>query len=341
MGLDKDRSRRFGEPAKFLPVIFVVALIAIIYGVYTYAHLFRLLQIDIAKNRRDLDLYKVGIIETVIFNILVFMVLVCFGLAVVTPPGSVPNSSEWIYVENDMREQPVELQTALETKKSGERRNCKWCGKYKPDRCHHCRVCKTCVLKMDHHCPWIYNCVGLNNHKHFMLLLFYVTLTSLFVSITMAWSVYEVVSKDDPPLSDLFVVLFGESLAGFVSLITAGFFGFHLYLTVEALTTIEFCEKQSGKSSSKNPSIFSKGVYGNFEEILGKNPLIWLVPFHPDRGDGLSFDVDLTRFGERESLLIEAGAGASGIPAAVPVKGEIDTPVTVDDDGGTGGRGDR
>jgi hypothetical protein len=36
MGIDKDRSRRFGEPAKFLPVIFVVALIATVYAVYTY-----------------------------------------------------------------------------------------------------------------------------------------------------------------------------------------------------------------------------------------------------------------------------------------------------------------
>ena len=36
MALDKDRSRRFGEPAKFLPVLFVIALIATVYGTYTY-----------------------------------------------------------------------------------------------------------------------------------------------------------------------------------------------------------------------------------------------------------------------------------------------------------------
>lgn len=36
MAADKARSRRFGEPAKFLPVIFVIGVIATIYGIYTY-----------------------------------------------------------------------------------------------------------------------------------------------------------------------------------------------------------------------------------------------------------------------------------------------------------------
>ncbi len=36
-------------------------------------------------------------------------------------------------------------------------KTCKKCLKYKPKRTHHCSVCKTCILKMDHHCPWLNN----------------------------------------------------------------------------------------------------------------------------------------------------------------------------------------
>lgn len=40
---------------------------------------------------------------------------------------------------------------------------CKTCQFAKPARCHHCHVCNKCVLKMDHHCPWLGACVGFHN----------------------------------------------------------------------------------------------------------------------------------------------------------------------------------
>ena len=33
-----------------------------------------------------------------------------------------------------------------------------------------------CVMKMDHHCPWINNCVGHKNHKSFTLFLTFVVI---------------------------------------------------------------------------------------------------------------------------------------------------------------------
>ena len=36
-----------------------------------------------------------------------------------------------------------------------------------PVRYHWCKVCNVAVLKRDHHCPWVWNCVGVGNSLYF------------------------------------------------------------------------------------------------------------------------------------------------------------------------------
>ena len=59
-------------------------------------------------------------------------------------------------------------------------RTCRRCRQFKPGRAHHCSICDRCVIKMDHHCPWVNNCVGLGNHKFFLLFIFYVFVLSAY-----------------------------------------------------------------------------------------------------------------------------------------------------------------
>ncbi|EER01915.1 zinc finger protein DHHC domain containing protein, putative, partial [Perkinsus marinus ATCC 50983] len=266
------------EPARFLPVLFVCTIIFALWAIYNFVHILPLLQLDRPTAVRR-EMAQRGWIELVIFNALFAMLLVCYTLCVVTTPGEIPNTENWLY-NGGGEDEPVGADLsgldAQEKKRSGERRHCKWCGKFKPDRCHHCRVCKRCVLKMDHHCPWIYNCVGFRNHKYFFLLLFYATLTAHFVWITMIESTRYAVEEEEP-LGRVFLLVFGMVLSSLFGLLLTVFFAFHIWLAFKAMTTIEYCEKSSKKQDYTGvgaatwnfidlrcQSIYHRGCYGDF-----------------------------------------------------------------------------
>ena len=60
---------------------------------------------------------------------------------------------------------------------------CPKCDGVKPARCHHCSQCKRCCLKMDHHCPWMGNCIGFYNYKFFLNFLVWTTLLCTLVLV--------------------------------------------------------------------------------------------------------------------------------------------------------------
>jgi len=179
------------------------------------------------------------------------------------------------------------LQEQKERKRLGDRRNCKWCNKFKPDRCHHCRVCRMCILKMDHHCPWIYNCVGFKNFKYFFLLVFYTAATSNFMTWTMWDSLRSLANNPHTAFLWMFAVLFGESLAGLLAFLLTAFLAFHIHLMLKAMTTIEFCEKS--RRPNFDTESYSRGIVGNIQAVLGDNPLLWLAPISPPSGNGMVY----------------------------------------------------
>jgi hypothetical protein len=293
--------QRFGERAKFLPVLFVCFTIGTLYVIFLTYHLIPMFQSNVPQDRRDDERRSRGIYESICFHILTGLLVICYVRSILEHPGVIPdNDPMWQYTGDGRNDQyQLTSMNLQEMKKSGDRRHCKWCGKYKPDRCHHCRVCRTCILKMDHHCPWIYNCVGFQNYKYFFLLLLYTVLDLHLICWSMAESVVR--SWDvDTPFATMFFVLFGETLACFLGILLTTFFGFHIWLMLKAMTTIEFCEKKMPKGGKEqaptdDSSVYDLGPCGNARSVLGPNPFMWFIPLSPPIGDGLNYVTPETR----------------------------------------------
>lgn len=296
--------------ANLLPVFFVLWVIGSIWTLYVCLHLLYLTQVWRPtqlgqENTFDEEMYRRGIFQTVVSQFLTVMLSICFSLAIFTDPGSVPENAEWMpdLAPRSSGLDPVAEEIAApshhEVKHTGAPRYCKWCNCYKPDRCHHCRVCRSCILRMDHHCPWIANCVGYRNHKHFLLLGFYSASACIFFSWTMSESLHRALVEETTFIRR-FLVVFGMTLSVMIGLLLTVFFLLHLWLMLRATTTIEFCEKAYRRNGmhSGQLSIYDRGKYQNVCDVLGSNPFLWLVPCAMPDSDGLHFEV-------REDVLAE------------------------------------
>jgi hypothetical protein len=85
---------------------------------------------------------------------------------------------------------------SVTVKENGRQRFCQKCEFLKPDRAHHCSICQRCILKMDHHCPWLANCIGFENHKAFVLFLCYLVLFCLLACLMSIIALVKVISDE-------------------------------------------------------------------------------------------------------------------------------------------------
>lgn len=253
-----------------------------------------------------------GIGHLLTLSILVTASLLCLTSAVVSDPGSVPMD-----YEADSEGQTARV---VEVKKSGGTRVCQKCGRGKPPRAHHCRVCRSCVLRMDHHCPWLNNCVGHGNYRAFAQFLMYSTCAtchslSLLVGHAMhlisAAAAGEVIRTGPQSkvvkgthggqgaAAVMYLLSWGalQVVATLVALVLAtglvGLLVWNAWLLINNKTTIEYHEgitaqinaKAAGHSKRRHP--YDLGIIGNILAVCGSsNPCGWVLPLDPSADGG-------------------------------------------------------
>ena len=122
------------------------------------------------------------IIACPLFYFCFIMTLICHLKSVFTSPGFV---YEGWYEDYSSIYENTNNKSNIIISNFDKNLYCQKCQMKRPGRAHHCKICNKCVLKMDHHCPWIANCVGHQNQKYFYQFLFFASLGDLIAVICL------------------------------------------------------------------------------------------------------------------------------------------------------------
>ena len=218
------------------------------------------------------------------FNLVTLLGYALYGLimythcmAVFTPPGSIPQLQQPPADIHDI------LQREAETYQRGLSftRHCRYCLKEKPARAHHCHVCRQCVLRFDHHCPWIAGCVGYHNYRYFFLFMLYLWLGAAYIVALTGTAIFFPLAGHQSGIVD--TPLFISCIVAVAALCgLSGMLVMHSYLLLTNQTTLEMYvngrradeRRRRGATTATDSAAvnaYDVGVRRNVESIMGRD----------------------------------------------------------------------
>lgn len=189
-------------------------------------------------------------------GVITFFTISNFILAEFIDPGRLRKADPEEYKDEDPHKAPyikvIQIQKATVRTKW-----CVTCQFYRPPRCSHCSVCGNCIETFDHHCPWINNCIGQGNYRHFF---FFLLCLSVHMITIFTWCVLYILShKERLKETESLIALALIIVIFFLSWPIVGLTIFHIMLVAKNRTTNE---QMTGKyKTGENP--FNEGCFTN------------------------------------------------------------------------------
>ena len=160
-----------------------------------------------------------------------------------------------------------------------------------PPRSHHCKLCDICILKRDHHCWFAGYCVGYQNHRYYLMVIFYCWLAGVYATIYHCQFMIETLN-------------FGLNLRSLTSLVAPhvvwvlGYYTLYEFFIAGILDVANYVEVllswllirqvlqikngQTAHERTTGDRQYQKGWRRNVEEILGRRwYLVWVAPCVP------------------------------------------------------------
>ena len=215
-----------------------------------------------------------SVLVPMVWYLLYVVQILSYVILMFTDPGVIPRRKYWIVTPNAINRNDLadlylnenigDIQDSSKVNDcKTERVWCKTCQIYRPPRASHCSTCDNCVEVMDHHCPFVGNCVAKRNYKYFItfVCLCFIEISLLMVQTAQFFMFESKSLADKPSESSLLTV---EIICGIILTPVGGFQVFvfflgliHLGLRCSGKTTRE-CLKKKPSEVNKNTVVGNK-----------------------------------------------------------------------------------